>query len=333
MSLVPMIDIAALRGTDGAARRAVAAELDHACRNIGFFQIVGHGVDDKIVQDAYRTARAFFELPLREKRLVAQPSPDTVRGYSAVGEENFAYAQDLDAPGDLHEKFDTGPVDVPANDPYYGRELAGEHFTANQWPARPEGMQEAWEAYFRVFNDLSRTLMSGLALALRLPEDYFGASIDRDISMLRAINYPNQLAAPAPGQLRAAALSDYGSVTIVRQEEAPGGLEVFTQDGSWVPVPVVPGAFVVNLGDLMAQWTNDRYLSTRHRVANPPADKAHDSRRMSLVFFHQPNYDAVIECLPTVLAPGELPKYGPITSGDHLLNKFTKSHSVNPARV
>lgn len=333
MSIVPLIDISALYGDDTAARTELAAELDHACREIGFFQIVGHGVDEEIVRNAYRTAREFFELPLRDKRLVAQPSPETVRGYSAVGEENFAYGQDLDAPGDLHEKFDTGPVDVPPGDPYYGRELAGQHFTANQWPVKPAGMQQAWEAYFRVFNHLSRTLMKGLALALELPEDFFERAIDRDISMLRAINYPDQLEAPAPGQLRAAAHSDYGSITIVRQEEAPGGLEVLTQHGDWVPVPVIPGAFVVNLGDLMAQWTNDRYLSTRHRVVNPPLDKAHDSRRMSLVFFHQPNYDALIECLPTVLTPGEVPRYEPVTSGDHLQNKFTKSHAVGPVNA
>jgi isopenicillin N synthase-like dioxygenase len=126
--------------------------------------------------------------------------------------------------------------------------------------------------------------------------------------------------------LRAGAHTDYGSLTIVRPEAAPGGLQVFTQDGDWVEVPVIPGALVVNIGDLMAQWTDDQWISTRHRVANPPRDAEGSTERMSIVFFHQPNYDAVVEALPTCLEPGVPPRYAPTTSGDHLTMKFEKTH-------
>jgi isopenicillin N synthase-like dioxygenase len=149
--------------------------------------------------------------------------------------------------------------------------------------------------------------------------------------MFRALHYPNQPDAPLEGQLRAGAHSDYGSLTIVRQEDRPGGLQVLDHSGEWVDVPVVDGGLVVNIGDLMAEWTNDRWVSTMHRVVNPPRDAAGDSDRVSLVFFHQPNYDAVIECLPSVLGPGEEPKYAVTTSGQHLYDKFVKQTSMGAA--
>ncbi|MGK9270637.1 isopenicillin N synthase family oxygenase [Williamsia muralis] len=330
MSVVPVIDISALHGDDKNAKAAVAAELDHACREIGFFQITNHGIDARVIADMYRTSDEFFSLPEAEKRHVAQPSPDTVRGYSSIGEQAFSYSEDVHQPRDLHEKFDVGPVDFDRDDPYFSVENAGPHFLPNQWPQRPAEMEEAWSTYFRAMNDLSRNLMSAFARGLGLDPDYFVDTIDKDISMLRAINYPHMTTPPQPGQMRAGAHTDYGSLTIVRQEEAPGGLEVFTMDGDWIPVPVIPGALVVNIGDLMAQWTNDQWTSTRHRVRTPRPDATGDTRRMSLVFFHQPNYDAMIECLPTCLAPGEEPKYRPISSGDHLTEKFAKTIALTP---
>ena len=160
------------------------------------------------------------------------------------------------------------------------------------------------------------------ALALDLPGEFFADKIDHPISALRIMNYPEQAVAPAAGQLRAGAHTDYGSLTILLQEAAPGGLQVRAPDGVWHNVPAVPGTFVVNLGDLMARWTNDRWRSTLHRVVNPPTDAGGSTRRQSIAFFHQPNWDAEIACLPGCLAPGELPKYPPVRSGPHLMSKF-----------
>lgn len=327
MTVVPVIDISALLGEDEAAKDAVGKALDEAGREIGFFQVVAHGVPAEIIEAMYRVSDEFFALPDEEKRRVQQPSSDAVRGYSSIGEQAFSYSEDVAAPRDLHEKFDIGPVDVDRRDPYFAPENSGPHFIANTWPARPAGMEEIWTTYFREMNALARRLMGAFARGLGLEPDYFVDAIDKDISMLRAINYPHIDADPLPGQMRAGAHTDYGSLTIVRQEEAPGGLEVFTQDGDWVPVPVIPGAFVVNIGDLMAQWTNDNWISTRHRVRPPAPDASGNTRRMSLVFFHQPNHDAVIECLPGCVAPGEQPRYAPISSGDHLTEKFQKTIS------
>jgi len=331
MDIVPVIDISPLGGADGAAETDVVRRIGHACREIGFFQVTGHGVDPALIEAMYSVSRAFFDQPTEVKRGVAQPNPETIRGYSGVGQQAFAYSEGVETPRDLHEEFDVGPVDVPADDPYYAPENAGAHFLPNQWPSTPADMERIWTEYFRAMNHLSGRLMRAFALALNLPGDFFVDKIDRDISMLRAINYPHMDRPPLPGQMRAGAHTDYGSLTIVRQEEAPGGLQVFTQDGEWAPVPVVPGALVVNIGDLMAQWTNDLWISTRHRVATPPADSTGDTRRMSLVFFHQPNYDALIECLPSCLAEGEQPRYAPVTSGDHLLSKFVKTVATEPS--
>lgn len=328
MTEIPIIDVGPfMEGTpDGVA--AVGEQVNRACTEIGFFQIVGHGVPDDLIKRTYDSAKAFFARADADKAEVAQPAPDQVRGWSAVGREGLSYSLDEEAPGDLKEKMDMGPPHVDRSDPYFTGADAGPHFAPNVWPTEPIGMQPAWEEYFTAMSELSRQLMSTFAVALDLPIDFFDDRIDRHISMLRALNYPSQPDEPLPGQLRAGAHSDYGSLTIVRQEDRPGGLQVLTKSGDWADVPAIPGAFVVNIGDLMAEWTNDRWVSTMHRVVNPPRDLAEDSQRISLVFFHQPNYDAVVECLPTVLEPGEEPKYAPITSGEHLYNKFIKQTSM-----
>lgn len=324
---VPVIDMSPWYRGDSTARSAVAAAVAHACEEIGFLTITGHGVRDEIIDDCYNTAREFFDLPLAEKLRVAQPSADQVRGYSAVGAEGLSYSLDAESPGDLKESFSIGPPDVP-DDPYYTCEAAGPHFAPNIWPDRPADLRRAWVRYFHAMAELSATVMETFALALDLPVNFFEDKIDRHISMLRAINYPEQPEAPAEGQLRAGAHSDYGSLTILRQEDAPGGLQVRAREGEWVDVPVVPGALVVNIGDLMMQWTNDRWISTLHRVVNPPRDVALSAKRISLVFFHQPNYDAEVASLDQTREA----RYAPVSSGDHLRSKFLKQTTFGGTR-
>ncbi len=332
MTFVPTIDVAPFLAGTPEGIKQVSEEIGRACTEVGFFQIVGHGVPDEIIDACYDTARAFFDQDDEVKAAVSQPTPATVRGWSAVGKEGLSYSLGEAAPGDLKEKMDAGPYAFDRSDPYFTGDAAGEHFAANLWPDQPAGMQEAWQSYFDSMSELARQLMQMFAGALDLPLDFFEDKIDRHISMLRALNYPDQLEPPLPGQLRAGAHSDYGSLTIVRQEDRPGGLQVKDSNGEFVDLPATtPGALVVNIGDLMSEWTNDRWVSTVHRVVNPPREIAGDSRRISLVFFHQPNYDAIVECLPTVLEPGEAARYAPITSGEHLYNKFVKQTGMDEA--
>ena len=163
--------------------------------------------------------------------------------------------------------------------------------------------------------------MRVFAVALHLPEHYFDPFVAEPISALRALNYPKQQGAPAAGQLRAGAHTDYGSLTLLLPQAGSRGLEIKTPDGAWTPVPPIPGAFVVNIGDLMARWTNDRWVSTLHRVVNPGPDEGGE-RRQSLAFFHQPGWDVEIDVLPACIAPGEAAAYGPVLSGPYLMGKF-----------
>jgi len=164
-----------------------------------------------------------------------------------------------------------------------------------------------------------------------MDKHYFDDKVDRHITNFSVLHYPEQAKPPLPGQLRAGAHTDYGSLTILKPDNAPGGLQV-QKDGNWIDVPTLPGTFVVNLGDLMAEWTNDRWVSTLHRVVNPPRDKAVGSRRLSMAFFHQPNYDAVIECLPTCSSAERPPHYGKTTSGEHVWMKINKHRTPELAQ-
>ena len=326
---VPIIDLAPYFAGTAEGKAEVARQVDEACRGIGFLVIRNHGIAPELIARVSAVSRRFFDLPLADKRKVDRPRDDAVRGYSAVGEEGLSYSLEEAAPGDLKESFSIGPSNVP-EDEYHRGAAAGPHFEPNVWPDLPD-FQPAFDDYFEAMSDLSRSLMRIFALALALPETFFDDKIDRHISMFRVLSYPPQIEAALPGQLRAGAHSDYGSLTVVLPDNK--GLQVFNKAGQWVDVPMVEGALVVNIADLMMQWTNDLWVSTLHRVVNPPPDAASANRRQSLVFFHQPNYDAMVECLPSCLAPGDKPRYAPISSGDHLKSKFLKQTTFGGTKV
>jgi len=322
---VPVIDIAPFLRDTG--KMSVARAVDRACRDIGFLVVGGHGVPADLIERTRAAGRAFFDLPLADKMRVARPAPGVARGYVGMEGESVARSRDPTAQaGDLNESLMIGPVDLPPDEYAFAPE-AGQHFAPNLWPAEPADLRPAWTEYYRSMGRLSATLMRIFALGLGLEESYFDRMVDRHISRLRVRNYPAPGAPPRPGQIRAGAHSDYGSLTILCAEDRPGGLQVFNAAGEWVDVPVVPDSFVVNIGDLMARWTNDAWVSTLHRVVNPPAGMEADSRRQSLVFFHNPNYDAPVACIPTCAANGEHPKYRPTTSGEHLRQLFTTTQN------
>ena len=131
-----------------------------------------------------------------------------------------------------------------------------------------------------------------------------------------------------PGQLRAGEHTDYGTITILRPENVPGGLQVLDRSGAWLDVRTVPGSYVINIGDAMQYWTNDRWISTLHRVVNPPRDLAGSTRRQSIVFFHTPNDDALIECLPTCHDAANPPRYAPVAAGEHLRRKSEQAGTL-----
>jgi len=316
---VPIIDVAPFLSGGGDGKRRVAAEVGRACEEIGFLIIMGHGVPRDLVGEMYDVSKRFFALPLEEK--MRARSRDRSRGYGPVGDEALSYGLGNAAPADVKESLYEGPMDVP-DTPYFRGPEGAPHFVPNVWPERPPGLPAVWRAYYRQMERLAADIMRVFAVSLGLPDGFFADKIDKHVSRVRAIHYPDQREAPLPGQLRAGEHTDYGTMTILKIEDAPGGLQVRTRQGQWLDVPAVPDTFVVNIGDLMMRWTNDTWISTLHRVVNPPRDRTLGTGRISLVFFHQPNYDALIECLPSCQGRGNPARYPPVTSGEHRNRKF-----------
>ena len=160
---------------------------------------------------------------------------------------------------------------------------------------------------------LAARLARMFALALDLPEEFFADRIDRHVSTMRLNFYPAQPLPPLPGQIRAGAHSDYGAFTILRTEAAPGGLQVVRRGGTWIDVPNIQSGFVVNIGDLLMRWTNDRWVSTIHRVINPPEAVRANTTRMSIAFFEVPNHDVEVRCFDSCTGSGNPPRYAPTT--------------------
>jgi isopenicillin N synthase-like dioxygenase len=315
---VPVIDL------DGDAAD-VARQIDEACTRVGFFQIVGHGIDPHVEDAAWNAARDFFALPDDDKLAVAI-APGDAYGYGPFKVERLAASLGETTPPDLKETFSVGPFDPPPaglDDP-----AAAFVYSPNRWPpARPE-MAGAMRAHYDAQAALATRLMGSMADALGLAHDHFVPLIDQHTSALRALHYPDLGGQSVePGQLRAGAHSDYGTLTLLRQDDAPGGLQVRDVSGRWHDVAATAGAYVVNVGDALARWTNDRWVSTVHRVVVPAADAGRDCERFSMAFFHNANWDAVIECLPTCADADRPPKYPPVTAGRHLMDKFRSTQS------
>jgi isopenicillin N synthase-like dioxygenase len=328
---VPVIDLSDARGGDPVARCQVASALGEACERSGFFAVVGHGVPDETIIDVYRAIRALFALPMPAKTaLRSLPDDPLMRGYGrpgslAASNDEASVVTERALP-DLSETWtynrlgEPGASGLPAT---ADSRLSG----PNLWPVLLPGFAGAVRAYYAAMEELARDLMRLFALALHLPQTWFDDKIDQHMTNLTANYYPPQLSPPAPGQLRKGQHSDWGSLTILYQDDAPGGLQVLDKRNRWRDVPALPGSFVINIGDLMAAWTNDRWVSTVHRVINPPREQA-TTERFSLPFFHQPNFDAVIETIPTCVTAERPSQYPPITSGEYILEKFRRSYGA-----
>ena len=306
----PAFDLSAFERADPAGRRALGQEIDAICRATGFLTLTGHGVSAPVIAALWREAEAFFAEAPDVKLAARAPHPGYPYGFLPPLAEALARSKGAQTPPDLKESFNGGPEAAPPGltDP----DALAFCYAPTIWPARP-GFKAAWLAYYRAMEDLAARIMRAFAVALDLPGDYFAPFLTAPISALRALNYPALDRAPEPGQIRAGAHTDYGSLTILLPQEGSRGLEIFSA-GRWIEVPPVPGAFVVNIGDLMVRWTADRWVSTLHRVVVPTDGGA--ERRQSLAFFHQPNWDAEITPLDGSNT------YAAVRSGPYLMSKF-----------
>jgi isopenicillin N synthase-like dioxygenase len=303
---------------DFSASDAVA-QIDAACREVGFFQLVEHGIPHDTIAKVFMEVDRFFAQPVEEKLRWSSPSPEIERGYSARGSEGLAYSIGLEQPPDLFEAFTMGREHYPTGDPLFNDDR--HHFFApNIWPDAA-GFRPAMSAYFAAVQSLTHRLTSMFAQALSLDSNFFEVRTGHSLDTLR-VNYFEGLPGetPLPGQFGIGPHTDYGIVTVLLADQTPG-LQVLDPSGEWRGVLPVPGALIVNLADLLAQWTNDHWRSTVHRVQAMRSSSGRAIRRRSLPFFHEGDFDAVVECLPSCTTAEDPPRYQPVVAGEHVMAK------------
>jgi isopenicillin N synthase-like dioxygenase len=325
MDKVPAIDLTPF--LSGGDRAAIVREFRDACEQIGFVVVCGHGLPARLIDSAFTHSLAFFAQPAEVKRQATPSAAGQQRGYHGLATRNLGRTLGADVPPDLRESFFLGPIDD--HRAYYAFiPEAAASYAPNILPEQPAGFSATMIELYRGFERLSQDLLRVFALALDLPEAWFADKIGRHFSIMSSHHYPPLQEQPRPGQLRTGAHTDFGAMTILAMTDAAGGLEVRMPDGAWAPLVARPHELVINLGDMMARWTNGRWASTVHRVANPPVTSLARSRRQSIGYFMHPDYDAPIRCIPTCVVEGAAPRFPEISAGMHIRNKIAQSHAA-----
>lgn len=297
---IPVLD---LRRLDSAPDQLVA-EAGSAYREYGFCGFCGHGLDDRVIGEAYDVFRQFFALP-EEVKLRYRAAPGGQRGYTPFGIEQ---AREHAVP-DLKEFW------------HVGREMGNENpwpdvLQPNVWPSEIPDFRDKSLALYAALDGLGVRILQIIARFLGLDQDWFAPHIQSGNSILRAIHYP-PVGAQATPAVRAARHEDINLITLlIGSSEA--GLEILARDRTWVPVTSIEGTIVVNIGDMMKRLTNHVLPSTPHRVVNPPAARSGEPR-FSIPFFLHPNPDFLIRTLPGCVSADNPDRYPePITANDFL---------------
>ena len=312
---IPVVDFAPMLSRDAKGRAQVADAIRAASVNVGFFYLINHGVPDAVRDRAFATARRFFGQSPAEKSAIHMSKSAYVRGYAPMLAENLDTAN---GQGDLKESFDMAfevPLDHPA------MRVSNGIYGPNVWPEGDTAFRADISAYYDALLTLSGRLLNAFALALDLPEDYFDPLLHMPMASMRLLHYPPHPAPTGDGQIGAGAHSDYECFTVLAQDDV-GGLQVLNRNGDWIAAPPIPGAFVVNIADMMARWTNDRFVSTLHRVVN-----AGGRDRYSIPFFFGPDYGATIAPLPSCVSAENPPAYPPTLAGRYLEERFAATYS------
>ena len=310
-AFIPVIDLDPVRngGIDEVGRA-----LRDAFTGSGFCYIRNHGVSEGVIRDIREKALAFFHQPLDEK-LRAQPK-ESVRGFNAIGRTKMQYAE---AP-DYKEYYQIG-LELPRDDPAV---LAGQPLRGpNQWPEGIPGFREAFTRYFEEIAKCGQTLLSAVAASLGVAPDFFVGKYDKPLQRTQAIYYPPHPPKHEGELFGVAPHTDYGCVTLLWQDDV-GGLEVMNRSGDWVYAPPMPETLVINIGDLLHRWSNERYFSNQHRVTNRSGRE-----RLSIATFYDPDFTAIVDPSDLGLPPGEASRYEPVTAGDYIMGRINASQKHN----
>jgi isopenicillin N synthase-like dioxygenase len=305
---LPVIDLAALRGDpDG----PVIDQLRRAGEAWGFYYVVNHGIGDATITRALRAAQRFFVLPLADKERISVDARH--RGYLGFGASQMDDAEFVD----LKESFVYGVEHAVPVDDGARAQLVG----PNQWPLDVPELGPAVMAFFDAMITTGRALLEGIAISLGLPSSFFVSRLADPLARGSVIHYPAATARADRGQLGVGPHTDYGLLTLLWQDEV-GGLQVQTPEGEWIDAPPAPGSLLVNTGDLLARWTNDRLRSNRHRVVS-----SGQSDRYSMAVFIDPSYEVVVDPREGDVRAGERPRYEPVVTGEHVAKRFASSFS------
>ena len=300
---LPVIDISPLKSGDDDAFAHVADEISSACALSGFFYVRGHTIPDEVITTLRATSRAFFAQSDAEKRQIAINQHN--RGYLGPGEARMRGA----ARTDMKEVFFWGR-DLPADDPDYlaGIPLCG----PNEWPANPPGFRDHVLTYAEAVGETGDLLLQACAVSLGAERTFFAPRYERPMLRGQLIHYP-ALPEDAPAdQFGVAPHSDFGCITLLLQETA--GLEVLAKNDEWIPAPPLPGTLVINIGDLLERWSNNRLPSTRHRVRNQSREG-----RYSIAMFYDPSPRAVVD--PKDLGAGDEARFPPVEAAEYVLGR------------
>lgn len=298
---IPVLNIAGMQGN-----AELIAEHGRAYEEFGFCGIVGHGISDEVIDNAYAAVREFFALPLAEKELSAT-GEGGARGYTQFGIET---AKDHEHP-DLKEFWHVGREMPP------GVERHRSLFP-NIWPSQIKDFRKRVYPLYEALDELGHQVLEALTVHLDLPLDFFRATGNVGNSILRPLHYPPIEKRDTPS-LRAAPHEDINLITLLVGSEEPG-LEILTRSGDWIPVSTLPGTIVVNIGDMMQRLTNHVLPSTTHRVVNVPAAYTGESR-YSIPYFWHPNPDFEIATLPSCISADNPNRYAQSITADEYLTE------------
>ena len=313
---IPVIDYGPyFAGAPGALER-VAADVAQSCENVGFFYALNHGVPEEVIARAFTASRRFHALPLAEK-LELRLDPNNI-GYlpintSVQAASTVHKATTPNQNESFFVSYDRGPdhPDVITGKPLRGR---------NQWPSELPDLPADMMAYFHALEAMCERMLPPFAVALGLAPDYFAPFFANEAhANLRFLHYPPQtvLEDNTFGQ---APHTDNSFMTALARTDVPG-LAVRLPSGEWFPPPIIPGTFLINLGNIMRRWSNDRFLSTPHGVLNESGVD-----RYSIAYFYSPNPDSVIECLPTCIGPDNPPRYPPAVYRELILEFYRTNY-------